>query len=138
MKHSQLTDAAQAESEAFTKRERFAHYEDITNAVIREYVRIKSLHPVIAQSFDPNPVTASQKLTLDLIGYKIDIEKATEYALKDRLDLQVTWFSLALDKPVSPELREEVIWKCGRIYGARNLAPWRYWRRGSDCAVTTR
>lgn len=138
MKDLQPRDAARATSNEFTKRERFAHYEDITNAVIREYVRIKSLHPVIAQSFDPSPVTTSQKLTLDLIGYKIDIEKATEYGLKDRLDLQSSWFLIALDKTVSPELRDEVIWKCGRIYSARNLAPWRYWRRGSNDEVTTR
>jgi hypothetical protein len=125
----QPKNAAHATSNTFTKRERFAHYADIVNAIIHEYVRIKNLSPIVAQTFDPHPVTTSQKLTLNVIGYKIDIENATEQALKDRLDLQAAWFGMALGERVPPELRQEVIWACGRLYAARFLQPWAYWRR---------
>jgi hypothetical protein len=138
VEHTQLRDAVRAPSPTFSKRELYAHYEDVTNAVIKQYVHIKSLSPVVAQSIDPHPLLQSQKLSFDLVGYGVDIELATEQVLQDHLDLQAAWFSMALNESVSPALRKDVLWKCGRIYNARNLAPWRYWRRGSKYGVTTR
>jgi hypothetical protein len=113
-----------------TKQERAAYYEKAALAVITEYLRIKSLSPIVASNPDPEPLTRSQRLTFDLVGYAVDIEHATEKALEGRPDLQSVWFSIALGEPVQAALRNEVSWRCGRIYSARRIEPWKYWRRG--------
>lgn len=127
---SQPGDVQSATSKHESRRERFARYDDIVNAVIRKYIEIKSLSPVVASCIDPETTKQSQRLSFEAIGYATDIERATERALgTDRLDLQAAWFNMALGQPVKPTLRNEVVWRCGRIYSARDLAPWSYWNK---------
>ncbi|SFS10798.1 hypothetical protein SAMN05421771_1849 [Granulicella pectinivorans] len=112
-----------------SKRDLLERYENACMAVICEYVRIRSLSPIIASQIDPEPTNQPQKLTFDLVGYAVDIEKATEKALEGRPDLQRNWFQLAFGEPVVAAPKKELFLRCGRLYIARNLAPSRYWLR---------
>jgi len=97
--------------------------------VIAEYVRLKSLPPLVASCVDPEETKLPEKLTFGLVEYIADIETATERALENRPDLQASWWHLALGEAVDQRQRNEVIWRCGRLYHAREIAPWRYWVR---------
>lgn len=112
-----------------SKRDLYAHYEDTFNSVVREYIHTRQLSPVVAHQIDPDPITCSEKLTALGIEFCCDVEKATEIALAGRLDLQAAWFEMAAGHHVTRTLAHEVIMKCGRLYAARKLAPWLYFRR---------
>lgn len=105
-----------------------ALHADVFKAVIAAYVKTRELQPVIASRIDPDPSSRSQKLTATAIEFCIDIEHATEKALANEPVLQKAWFALALEEPVDPEIERRVIERCGRVYFARRLAPWLYWR----------
>lgn len=110
----------------WTRAELDAHYQKVFHAVVAEYVKLKALSPIVASSIDPDGIGKSTKLTYGNIDYIVDIESATEKALENRLDLQATWFCLALGEAVAPKLARETISRCGRLYVARGLAPWKY------------
>lgn len=128
---SQLDRAAEASAVRRTKQEQAIYYEKATRAVIENYVRVRQLSPIVASNPDPDPAKRSEKLTYDLINWCADVEMATEQALAGRSDLQSAWFSLGLEQPITPALEREVLQKCGRLYAARRLEPWKYWRRGN-------
>lgn len=130
MNSAVLSDVVESAASSFrSKGELLAYFQNSFNAVVAEYVRIKQLSPVVASTFDPEGTDRSDKLTFDLVGYAVDIERATESALRDSPELQQTWFALAQGQPADPKLAHRVIEKCGRIYSARRLEPWRYWSR---------
>lgn len=119
-----------ASQKGFTsKRDMLAYFQDVFTATVDEYVRIRQLSPVIAHQLDPDPTVRSEKITYSLIDYAVDIEHATEAALKGRQELQCVWFDLAQKKPVDMRLAQEVGDRCGRFYAARKLEPWKYYRR---------
>jgi hypothetical protein len=111
-----------------TARERAIYHEKSALAVIEAYGRIRQLSPVVSSSPDPDPIKRSEKLTYTLIDYCADVESATERALANQPELQRVWFDIALDKPAAANLRNKVLQACGRMYTARGLAPWQYWR----------
>lgn len=110
----------------FSKKELFEHYRDSFHAVVEEYVRVRHLSPVVAQNYDPESVGRSTKLHTGLIDWLVDVENATTEALKDRLELQTTWFKIALEEPVDVHLERETTERCGRLYVSRKLEPYRY------------
>ena len=112
-----------------SRAEMLAAWSDVFKAVVVEYVRLKSLCPIVSMTWDPLVSDRSQRLSCESIDYICDIEHATESALKDRPELQKTWFQLALKQPADPTLCQQCIEATGRIYTARRLAPWQYWRR---------
>lgn len=125
---AQLDRISENAAARITKREQALYRERTALAVIAEWVRIRSLEPVIAHCIDPDPVQRSQRLSYDLIGFACDIELATEKALANEPELQRTWLNIAQDKPVSANLRNKVLQACGRVYVGRGLEPWRYWQ----------
>lgn len=132
---AQLDKISEQNAVRWTRQERAAYHDKSTVAVIEAYVRIRQLEPVVSSNPDPDPNTRREKLTYGLIDWIADIEMATEQALKDRIDLQSAWFSMALDESVDLRLRSEVVSRCGRVYVGRGLEPWKYWRRKSRRAA---
>lgn len=110
----------------FTKKELEEHYRDSFRAVIEEYVKVRQYSPVVSSTFDPDGLDHSHKLTYASIDWLIDVERATEVALKDKPDLQKTWFAIAFEQPVDKGLEIETANRCGRFYVSRKLEPWRY------------
>ena len=106
-----------------------AHYANSFTATVGEYVRIRQLSPVVAHQIDPNPVVRSVRLSYDHLDYVVDIERATEAALREKPELQRAWFQLALGEPVDTGLAQHCIQACGRVYAGRKLEPFRYYRR---------
>lgn len=109
-----------------SKGELFTQYLDIFNAVTEAYVYTKSLSLVVAHRLDDDPTTRSEKLTVDGIHFAIDVQHATEEALKNEPELQSAWFAFVAGEKVEPKISQQLVWKCGRIYEARKLAPWKY------------
>ena len=106
-----------------------AHYANSFTATVAEYIRIRQLSPVVAHQIDPHPVVRSVRLSYDHIDYAVDIERATETALRDQPALQAVWFELALNRPANPKLAHQCIQACGRVYAGRRLEPFRYYQR---------
>lgn len=129
---AQLDRAAAETAARQTKYEQAAFYEKAALAVIEGYVRVRQLSPIVASNPDPDPVKRSEKLSFALIDWCVDVESATEAALLDRPDLQAAWFDIAVQRPMKAALQSEVLQKSGRVYAARKLAPWHYWRRGNQ------
>lgn len=125
---AQLDNAAEESAARRTRYEQAIYYEKAAREVINAYARVKRLSPVVSSNPDPDPTKRSLKLTYNLVDWCADIESATERALAGRPDLQSAWFSIGLDQPISPALESEVLQKCGRVYAARRLEPWKYWR----------
>ena len=112
-----------------SRHEQTAYYEKVAIVVIEAWARIRQLEPVVASNPDPDPTKRSERLSYSLIDWVVGIERVTEQALANRFDLQEAWFSIALEKPVDERQRNETLQRCGRMYAARGLEPWRYWRR---------
>lgn len=112
----------------WTRAELQDHYQNVFSAVVAEYVKLRALSPVVASVVDPEGIGKSAKLSYDAINHIVDIENATTKALENRLDLQAAWFCLALGEAVAPKLARETVTRCGRLYVARELAPWYYHR----------
>lgn len=128
---SQLDRIAEQSAARRTKQEQNAYYEKAAIAVIEAYARIRQLSPVVASNLDPDPVKRSEKLTYNLLDWCVDIESGTAKALVNLPELQRVWFEIAFGNPVAAGQRNEVLQRCGRIYAARGLEPWRYWRRST-------
>jgi hypothetical protein len=102
----------------------------VFKGVVSQYLEVLQLPPVCAIRIDPESSSRSRRLTQIDIDFKVDTERITEAALRDRKDLQSTWFRLAAnDEMVDPKQAHEVIARCGRLYAARGLAPWFYYRQ---------
>ncbi len=123
-----LSDVAQraAASSFRSKADLLAYYANSFTATVEEWSRIRQLSPIVASTFDPDGLDRSKRLTYDLIDYLTDIERATETALKDEPALQTVWFQLAHGEAANPKLTTRIIERCGRIYAARRLEPWKY------------
>lgn len=126
---SQLERAAEQHAVRRTKQERALYYEKAALAIIAEYARVRQLSPIAASNMDPDPVRHSDKLTYALIEWLADVELATEAALANLPELQHAWFQLALEEPIPAAQKNEVCFRCGRVYAARHLEMWKYWRR---------
>lgn len=112
--------------------ERFIHYQFLFDRVVRAYVEISELPPVTALDYD-HDAPRSRTLTHDAINFRVDVEHATETALRDLPALQRAWFALACGDNVDAETTRAVITRCGRLYQQRGLDPNKYFhsfRRG--------
>lgn len=119
--------AARAATASFrSKGDMFAYWQDSFTAVQSEWVRIRQLSPIVSSVFDSDRIGKSEKLSFDLVDYACDIERATETALKDAPELQRIWFQLAQGEAADPKLAQSCTAKCGRVYAARRLEPWKY------------
>ena len=96
--------------------ERLERYKSIFQAVTGRYVRARQSQPVVAMNMDPNPANQSKRMTVDEVHFSCDVERLTERALGNRLDLQAAFFSLLTGKPVPVEVAREVYTLCGRAY----------------------
>lgn len=112
-----------------SQQERELYYERVALVVIEKYVEVRSLSPLVASIIDPDHAGKSTKLTFNHLDYIADIEMATERALAHLPNLQAAWFALAKGDPIAADLRTDVLQRCGRIYAARRLEPWKYWRK---------
>lgn len=110
-----------------TDAERFQHYQNVFRAVTEAYERTRRLSPVAAHQTDPT--SHSKRLLPDSVNFVVDIQHATEKALESRLDLQDAWFKIVAGEPVEAKTTREVISRCGRLYSARKLQPWKYFVR---------
>jgi len=93
-------------------------------SVVGGYVEAKKMPPICATNSDDE--NRNRKLGPLTIHFLVDVELATEAALKDRPDLQRAWFELAQDHPVEPAVAKETIHRCGAMYTARGLMPKQY------------
>jgi hypothetical protein len=107
----------------------------VFEAVAKAYTTIKNSHPVVASNPDTDAPSQSRPLTFAGIEYAVDVDNATETALKDQPRLQAAWFQLiAGDTTVDPTLAIRIIRACGTVYDSRGLDPGEYFRsirRGS-------
>ena len=112
--------------------ERFRHYQFLFDRVVRAYVEISELPPITALDYDPD-APRSRTLTHDAVNFRVDVEHATETALRDLPALQRAWFELACANSVNPFTARAVTTRCGKLYQERGLDPNKYFyafRRG--------
>lgn len=122
-----------------SRAERDQYYADVFRSVVQQYVEIVQLPRISAIQRDRDSPSRSRRWTPQDAHYKIDTERATEAALRNRKDLQEVWFQLATkDATVNPMKAGEVASKCGRLYAARGLAPWSYYRKYPHRKLVTR
>lgn len=114
----------------FTSRRDYEDYLDrVFRSTVSQYVEVIQLPAICAIQIDRESPSRSRRWTPQDAHYKCDVEHATEIALRDRIDLQQAWFRLvAEDATVHQKETEEVISRCGRLYAARGLSPWTYYR----------
>jgi hypothetical protein len=126
-----MTKPSPNRTSRFTSRREYQDYiARVFKGVTSQYLEVLQLPAVCAIRIDPESPSRSRKLTQGDIHFKVDVERATELVLRDRVDLQSAWFRLAAnDETVDPKQAHEVIARCGRIYVARDLAPWLYHRQ---------
>ena len=110
-------------------RDRFAEQKELFDSVVRAYVEISEELPLItAFSYDPD-APRQRTLTPDAIHFRVDVESATETALRDLPALQRAWFRLACGDKVEAALAKPTVTRCARLYQARSLDPNLYFHR---------
>lgn len=115
-----------------SRAERDQHYSDVFRSVVQQYVEIVQLPRVSAIQIDRDAPSRSRRLTSDDIHFKIDVERATEYALGGRPELEPVWFRLAANEiGIDQQQAAAVIHLCGRLYAARRLEPSKYYHRNA-------
>jgi hypothetical protein len=82
--------------------------QDLFMRVVKTYAAIKELPTVAAINYDAEAPSRSKILTVNGIHFIADVERVTERALKNAPLLQVGWFALAKDKPISPTIARQV------------------------------
>jgi hypothetical protein len=106
----------------------FSFQKALFEQVAQSYVETKNLSPVTASNPDID-APLSKKLSFIAVDFLVDVERATEQALKDFPDLQKTWFQLVNgDLNVDPKLAEITIRLTAMVYHERSLDPALYFR----------
>lgn len=94
-------------------------------SVIEAYREFREYAPVVACNYDP--ASRSKKLSHVAINFLADVDLATKKVLK-RDDLIRQWQAIVEEQPVPPEAVASIAHRCARIYRAKNLAPYQYFR----------
>src|SRR3954465_7951294 len=108
------------------------HYEQqkrwrrIFDAVIDGYRDVLCASPLVASN--PDDEVRARRLGPDLIHYKVDIENATRQALKNVVLIKAWGKIVEGVDPVPAAVLAQLVSKCGRIYMARKLTPYDYFR----------
>ncbi len=97
------------------------YFQQVTEA----YSEFREYSPVVACNYDP--ASPSKKLTHSLIHFLADVDIATKAALETP-ELIRQWESLISGEQVAPEVAAFIIVRCARVYQARKLAPYLYFR----------
>lgn len=106
------------------------HHRAVFNAVTKAYITVKNLHPVVASDPDIDSPKQARPLTYEKIEFAVDVENATEAAIKDQPRLQATWLQLAAgDTTVDPALAMRTIRACAKVYENRGLDPGIYFHK---------
>lgn len=92
--------------------------------VIEAYNEIGLLSPIVA--INPDPLAKSTKLDVYGIHFLADVELATKKALGHNTTLIEQWQRLINGETV--ENAAAIMSRCGRLYKARQLAPFLYFR----------
>ncbi len=107
-------------------RERTAANRVAFRETIVAYRELEYRHPVQAMNLDSH-AKRSMALNPASIDFRVDCENAVLAAIGASPNLHSTFVALVNDEPVDdPKLAEEVIDRCGRIFTARQLAPYLY------------
>lgn len=115
-----------------SRAERDQCYSKVFHSVVKLYVEVVQISPVSAIQIDRDAPSRSRRLTSDDIHFRVDVERATEYALRGRLELEPVWFRLAANEVgIDQKQAAAVIHLCGRLYAARGLEPRKYYRRNN-------
>lgn len=110
--------------------ERYTHQKRYFYAVLECYAAIRESHPLAACNYNPDAETQNYPLCASSVEHAVDIEKATEAALKNHLELEAVWFQLLNgDATINGFKSMQVIKLCAPIYESRGLEPWTYRRR---------
>jgi hypothetical protein len=94
-------------------------------STIESYLAIRFRHPVQCVNLDETQ-PRSKGLNNTAIDFRIDTEHAIEFALRNTPELHETVLGIINDEPVDAKLAAEVMDKCGKIFAARGLEPYRY------------
>lgn len=110
--------------------ETYAHQRRYFESVVGCYREIRESHPIAACNYDPEAETRNHPLCASSVEHAVDIERATEFALKDHPELESAWFQLLANDPVVNGLKAmKVVRLCSKVYKQRQLEPWSYRRR---------
>lgn len=110
--------------------DRYTHQKRYFEAVVSCYTEIRESHPLAACNYDPEAETRNHPLCASSVEHAVDIERATEFALKDHPELESVWFQLAANDPAVNGLSAmKVVRLCSKVYKQRQLEPWSYRRR---------
>jgi hypothetical protein len=115
----------QAQQREQKKQEQYRHFYFLVERVIAAYIRVSELPLLTAITYDPD-LPQQHTLSRTSHDFLIDVERATEAALKGFPALQTAWFDLAEDGKVSAALQRSIVTKCGRVYQDRGLCPNKY------------
>lgn len=94
-------------------------------SVIETYRQFREYSPVVAVNYDPT--AHSKKLVPAVINFLADVDLATKKVLKTD-ELLRLWQALVDEQPVLAEAAASIAHRCARIYRARGLAPYHYFR----------
>jgi hypothetical protein len=94
-------------------------------SVIDAYREFREYSPVIAVNYDP--ASRSKKLVPGVINFLADVEIATKKVLTTGTLIR-QWQALIDEEPLPVEVAGSIAHRCGRIYRAKGLAPYTYFR----------
>ena len=94
-------------------------------SVIEAYRQFREYSPVVAVNYDP--ACRNKKLITAIIHFLADVDTATKQVLKSA-NLIEKWQALIDEQSVSAEAAAVIAHRCGRIYRAKGLAPYSYFR----------
>ena len=106
------------------------HYERVTEArryfdlIAQAYVEFREYAPVCACIYDP--AQRPKKLNSTIITFLCDVDLATSRVLTPELIQQ--WEALITGEEVDSQVSAFIVNRCARIYQARKLAPFIYFR----------
>ena len=104
----------------------FDQQRQLCTTVIDAYQQLLDLPPLAALQFAHDELRP-RLYSGAAIDYKLDIERATESALREPA-AQAAWFALLQGQPVDPDVETRVVTKCARLYHKRGLHPRRYFK----------
>ena len=96
-------------------------------SVLDTYYDCRTRSPLVASN--PDPFSKRQRLDLVGIEFCADVERATQAALKSPRLFEL-WMKLVWgEEEIPAQVRNAIIERCSRIYKARKLGPWLYFRK---------
>lgn len=105
---------------------------ELVTAVAQVYKQFRTLPPIAAINPDPHPASRSIRWSPDTAAFIIDVEKALQFAMENKLDantLKNAWKQLQTDPSTINKDAARLIRILAPVLGRRGLHPRSYFRQ---------